>query len=51
MYYVKVTPWGHHYDKEEISIPKSQYDEIQIGQTLNIDLKQGLFKIPWYYIE
>ncbi len=50
-YYVKVTPWGHHYDKEEISVPKSQYDEIQIGQSIKIDLKQGLFDIPWYYIE
>ncbi|OYU96559.1 MAG: hypothetical protein CFE21_09245 [Bacteroidetes bacterium B1(2017)] len=50
-FYVKVTPWGHHYDKEEISVPKSQYDEIQIGQAIKIDLKQGLFNIPWYYIE
>lgn len=50
-YYVKVTPWGHHYDKEEISVASSQYDEIQIGQTIKIDLKQGLFNIPWYYIE
>lgn len=50
-YYVKVTPWGHHYDKEEISVPSSQYDEIQIGQTVKIDLKKGLFNIPWYYIE
>jgi hypothetical protein len=50
-YYVKVTPWGHHYDKEEISVPESQYDEIQIGQTIKIDLKEGLFNIPWYYIE
>jgi hypothetical protein len=50
-YYIKVTPWGHHYDKEEISVVSSQYDEIQIGQTVNIDLKEGLFNIPWYYIE
>ncbi|WP_293306135.1 hypothetical protein [Pedobacter sp. UBA5917] len=50
-YYLKVTPWGHHYDQEEISVAKSQYDENQIGQTINIDLKKGLFNIPWYYIE
>lgn len=50
-YYVKVTPWGHHYDKEEISVPRSQYEEIQIGETVKIDLKEGLFNIPWYYIE
>ena len=50
-YYSKVNPWGHHYDKEEISVASSQYDEIQIGQTVKIDLKEGLFNIPWYYIE
>ncbi len=50
-YYVKVTPWGHHYDKEDIRVSKSEYEEIQIGKTLKIDLKKGLFNIPWYYIE
>ena len=50
-YYVKVTPWGHHYDKEEISVSSDQFDDIQIGQTIKIDLKKGLFNIPWYYIE
>jgi hypothetical protein len=50
-YYVKVAPWGHHYDKESISVSRSQYDEINIGESVNIDLKKGLFNIPWYYIE
>ena len=50
-YYIEVTPWGHHYDREEISVSSIQYDEIQIGQTVKIDLKEGLFNIPWYYIE
>jgi len=50
-YYIKVTPWGNHYEIEEISVPKSQYNEIDIGQTIKIDLKKGLFNIPWYYIE
>lgn len=50
-YYVKVTPWGQHYEEEEISVPSSQYDKIKIGQTVKIDLKKGLLNIPWYYIE
>lgn len=50
-YYIKVTPWGHHYDPEKISVPVSQYNKIQIGQTVKIDLKKGLFNISWYYIE
>ncbi|MFA4868868.1 MAG: hypothetical protein WC623_11745 [Pedobacter sp.] len=34
---IKVAPWGHHYDKEEISVASSQYEEIQIGQMVKID--------------
>jgi hypothetical protein len=49
-YYLKVAPWGHHLDKEEISVPKAQYDDLQIGDAITIDLKQGLFNIPWYYV-
>jgi hypothetical protein len=50
-YYVTVTPWGHHYDKEQISISKEHYEDIEIGQSVKIDVKQGLFHIPWYYVE
>jgi len=50
-YYVKVSPWGHHYDKEEIRVSSEHYEEIAVGQTVNIDLREGLFNIPWYYIE
>lgn len=28
-----------------------QYEEIIVGEKVNIDLKKGLFDIPWYYIE
>ncbi|WP_462254589.1 hypothetical protein [Ferruginibacter sp.] len=50
-YYVEVAPWGHHYDKERISVSATQFAELNIGDKINIDLKKGLFNIPWYYIE
>lgn len=50
-YYLKVTPWGHHHDPENVSVSRSQYDETQIGETVKLDLKEGLFDIPWYFIE
>ncbi len=50
-YYLEVTPWGHHHDPENVSVSRSQYDETQIGETLKLDLKEGLFDIPWYFIE
>ncbi|GAB2815588.1 hypothetical protein [Ferruginibacter profundus] len=48
-YYLKVTPWGHHYDKENISVTREQYNETLIGETVDVNLKKGLFNIPWYY--
>lgn len=50
-YYVKVAPWGHHYDEEKISVSRNQYAELNLGDSIKIDLKEGLFNIPWYYIE
>lgn len=50
-YYIKVTPWGHHYDKEEIPVSKEHYASVSIGEMVKVDLKKGLFNIPWYYIE
>jgi hypothetical protein len=50
-YYLKITPWGHHHDPEHVSVSRSQYDEIAIGETVELDLKEGVFNIPWYYIE
>jgi hypothetical protein len=50
-YYIKVTPWGHHYDTEELTVTNEKFNVLQIGQTINIDLREGLFNIPWYYIE
>ena len=50
-YYIEVTPWGHRYDKEEIRISSAEYEDIEIGETIEIDLKEGLLGIPWFYIE
>ena len=50
-YLIEVAPWGHHYDTETIGVSGSQYDEISIGKTVSIDLKEGLFGIQWYYME
>lgn len=50
-YYLRVEPWGHHRDAENISVAPSQYRETEIGQTVSIDYKEGLLNIPWYYVE
>lgn len=50
-YQVEVTPWGHHHDTEEITVSRIQYNKIEVGEKVKIDLKEGLFGIPWYYLE
>lgn len=50
-YYIKVAPWGHHHDKENVTISKSHYDDLKLGDSVKIDLKKGLFNIPWFYVE
>lgn len=50
-YYIKVAPWGHHLDKEDIKVSKSHYKDLRKGDKVKMDLKKGLFNIPWFYIE
>ncbi|PJJ68093.1 hypothetical protein [Chryseobacterium geocarposphaerae] len=49
-YYIKITPWGNH-NEEEISVSKQDFDKLYNDREINIDLKKGLFNIPWYYVE
>jgi hypothetical protein len=50
-YHVKVAPWGHQYDEEYIRVDKSYYDQLQTGDKVSIDLRQGALGIPWYNIK
>lgn len=50
-YYVKVKPWGHHYDAENIRVSSSEYDLYHIHNQVVVDYKEGLLGIPWYYLE
>lgn len=50
-YYIKVAPWGHHYDKEKIRVSAEQYKTMQIGDNAEIALRKGVFNIPWYNVK
>ncbi|GAB0155409.1 hypothetical protein CHRYSEOSP005_06700 [Chryseobacterium sp. Alg-005] len=50
-YLVEITPWGNRSEKEEISISKTQFGKLYVGDHINVDIKKGLFNIPWYYVE
>lgn len=50
-HYIKVLPWGHHYDAEDIKVSTSEYERYSVSDKVNIDYKEGLLGIPWYYLE
>ena len=50
-YYLQVEPWNKNIDDNKIKVPKNQYDQTKVGDTVNVDSKQGLLKIAWHYIE
>ena len=50
-YYIEIAPWGEHFEKEEILVSKSEYEEYNIGENVEIDLKEGFLYIPWFYVE
>ncbi len=50
-YYVKVKPWGHHYDAENISVSSEEYELYQINDKVEVEYKEGLLGIPWYYLD
>lgn len=50
-YHVTIAPWGHHHDTENLSIRSHQFDKLNKGDDVLIDLQKGLFHIPWYHID
>lgn len=47
-YYVHVAPWGHHLDRERISVSRADYEDTDIGDAVDIDLYEGWLGMPWY---
>ena len=50
-YYIKVKPWGHHYDAENISVSSGEYELYEINDKVEVEYKEGLLGIPWYYLD
>ena len=49
-WYLTLTPWGPmQYVKEE-EIDGYLYDHVKIGDTVNVNFKQGLLNIPWFVV-
>ena len=49
-YYLMLGPWGQYAVGKEVSVGKSFYNNITIGDSVNIRLRKGKWNIPWYTI-
>ncbi len=50
-YYVELNQWGKEKAGYETSVSHSEYDEMEIGDKISVNLKSGLLGIPWIYVE
>ncbi|WP_299469545.1 PH domain-containing protein [Mucilaginibacter sp.] len=50
VYHVKLSSWAMNDIPSEVKISREFYNQAFIGANVHIQVKKGLFKIPWYYI-
>jgi len=49
-YHIIIAGWEKHPEGENISVSPSFYDAAEVGSKVNVNLKKGLFNVPWYFI-
>jgi hypothetical protein len=49
-YYLKLSAWGSKIEPDDVSVNKSLYDRVGIGDNVHVYLKQGALHIPWFIV-
>lgn len=49
-YYLELPPWGPRTKGDEVEVPSSQYNNIEVGNTVRVALHPGTLKLPWYEV-
>ena len=49
-YLLTLGPWGTVTEETEVSVSKSQFERIEDGSSINVNLKKGFLEIPWIYV-
>lgn len=47
IYELTVGPWNYSAEPSEISVPRKTYDQLTVGQSIEILVKEGVFDAPW----
>lgn len=49
-YHIVITAWGPQQEDDDITVPESFYDQVDVGSKVHLNLKPGKLNIPWYYV-
>jgi hypothetical protein len=49
-YYLIISPWGPGHEAKEVSVPGSLFLQSQKGDTVQVQVGQGLLHIPWFAV-
>jgi hypothetical protein len=49
-YYAEITPWGPENYETFPEIDYDLYSQIKIGDTIQVNYRQGLFHVPWFVL-
>ncbi len=50
-YHLKVTSWSHHSEPVSVEVSSDKYGEVEVGDTVIVHARDGLFGVGWYYVE
>lgn len=50
-YYLRISPWGPQKESQEIDVGKRVYQMHEVGGSVTVVLKSGMFNIPWYHVK
>ncbi len=49
-YHVKLAPWGPFASADDATVPRSLYEQSRVGKEVYVVKKDGILRIPWFYI-
>ncbi len=48
--YFKLSPWGNQKEADEVSVGKNLYKRLEVGDSVQIYLRNGKLSIPWFEV-
>lgn len=49
-YYLMLSPWGPRHEPAEVTVGRSLYQQVAVGQTVDVNYRKGFLNIPWYSV-